>query len=246
MEFKPRKLQPKKDNKCYYSKENFEYPNLVDQCTWYAWGRELECGIPYKTMVKKCPQSNAENWWYDTKFDKRILPELGDIGVYHCGKRHHAADGMGHVFVVEEIFEDNSIRITESGANMKFQSRIIKYPYKYYLKNPKKYDYVFDGFVHPQDYDNRYFLEGLLYLTKKNKCIRTAPEVADNKVKYSSLPSDIKKKCNKTSSGYAKTKIGSTFQFDLFVYDKTGNLWGKFDKYYICVRDSSCYQVKKV
>lgn len=243
MDFKPRKLAPKKDNKCYYSKDNPEYPTFVDECTWYAWGRELECGVPLKEMKKKCPTTNAENWWYDTKFEKRILPELGDIGVYSCGKRHHAADGMGHVFVVEEIFDDNSIRITESGHNMKFQSRTIKYPYKYYLKS--KYKYIFDGFVHPQDYDNRYFIEGR-YLTKKQKYLRTTPEVASNKVKYASLTSDDKKKCNKTSGGYARTKVDSLFEIKLFVYDKKGNLWGKIGSYYICVRDSSGYQVKKV
>ena len=45
-------------------------------------------------MKAKCPTTNAENWWYDTKFDKRILPELGDIGVYHCGKKHYAKDSF--------------------------------------------------------------------------------------------------------------------------------------------------------
>lgn len=244
MDFKPRKLQPKKDNKCYYSKENFEYPTYVDQCTWYAWGRELEVGVPLKEMKAKCPTSNAENWYYDSKFDKRILPELGDIGVYHCGKRHYAKDGMGHVFVVEEIFDDNSIRITESGANMKFQSRIIKYPYKYYLKNPKGYKYEFDGFVHPQDYDNRYFKEGY-FVTTKQKYLRSTPEVkSGNKIKYSTLTADDKKKFNKTSGGYARTKVDSLFNITLFVLDKKGNTWGKIGNGYICVRDNTGYQVK--
>lgn len=245
MKFKPRKLQPKKNNKCYYSKENFEYPTYVDECTWYAWGRELECGVPLSEMKKKCPTSNAENWYKDSKFEKRVLPELGDIGVYHCGKRHYAKDGMGHVFVVEEIFDDNSIRITESGHNMKFQTRKIKYPYKYYLKNPKGYKYEFDGFVHPQDYDNRYFLPGK-YILKKQKYLRTTPEVAKNKVKYAGLTSNWKEKCNKTANGYARFKVDAFTDITEFKYDNKGFLWGKTGTYWICVRDDTGYQVKKV
>jgi surface antigen len=243
MEFKPRKLQPKKDNECYYSKKNFEYPKWVDECTWYAWGRELECGVPLKTMKEKCPTTNAENWYHDSKFEKRTLPELADIGVYECGKRHHAADGMGHVFVVEEIFDDNSIRITESGHNMKFQSRVIKYPYKYYL-NAKGFNYKFVGFVHPQDYDNRYFIP-TTYKVKVAKYIRLTAEVANNKVKYNDLPEDLKKLCSKTSTGYAKIKVGSKVAITEFKLDSKGYTWGRVFRYWICVRDNTGYQVKK-
>ena len=245
MEFKPRKLKPKKDNKCYYSKENFEYPEFVDECTWYAWGRELECGVPLSEMKKKCPTTNAENWWYDTKFEKRVLPELGDIGVYHCGKRHHAKDGMGHVFVVEEIFDDNSIRITESGHNMKFQTRTIKYPYKYYLSS-KGYKYEFDGFVHPQDYDNRYFKANETYKVVVSKYIRSSVGVGSNKVKYSSLPKDLQKICTKTTGGYAKIKVNTKITPVNFAYDKKGYQWCKIYGLWICNRDNKGYQIKKV
>lgn len=244
-EFKQRKLQPKKDNKYYYSKSNPEYPKWVDECTWYAYGRELECGVPESEMKKKCPTTNAENWWKDTKFDKRVLAELGDIGVYSCGKRHKAADGMGHVFVVEEVFSDNSIRITESGHNMKFQSRIIKYPYKYYLKK-NGYTYTFDGFVHPQDYDNRYFVPGY-YKVVISKYIRTSAGVlSKNKAKYKDLPKELQNMCTKTKSGYAKLKKGLTIYTDEFKYSDNGNQWCRIDNYWICNRDTTGYQIKKV
>lgn len=244
-EFKPRKLKPKKDNKCYYSKENFEYPTYVDECTWYAWGRELECGVPLSEMKKKCPTTNAENWYKDSKFKKRVLPELGDIIVYSCGKRHHAKDGMGHVAVVEEVYENNSIRITESGHNMKFQTRIIKYPYKYYLSQ-KKYKYTLDGFVHPQDYDNRYFKENETYKISTAKYIRSSVGVGKNKVKYNNLPKELQSMCSKTSGGCAKIKVGSKITPSAYAYDKKGYQWCKIYGLWICNRDNKGYQMKKV
>jgi surface antigen len=243
-EFKPRRLAPKKDNECYYSKKNFEYPKWVDECTWYAWGRELECGVPLSEMKKKCPATNAENWYKDSKFDKRVLPELGDILVYSCGKRHHAADGMGHVAIVEDIRKDNAIRITESGHNMKFQTRWIKYPYKYYL-NTKGYKYTLDGFVHPQDYDNRYFKENQKYVVKVSKYVRKSACVSTNKVKYDELPSDLKAICTKTASGFAKLKVGKTITPVEYHYDSKGNQWCRIFKYWICNRDTTGYQIVK-
>ena len=244
MEFKSRKLQPKKDNKNYYSKLNPEYPKWVDECTWYAFGRELEIGISESEMKKKCPTTNAENWYKDSKFEKRVLPELGDILVYSCGKRHHSSDGMGHVAVVEEVFEDNSIRITESGHNMKFQTRKIKYPYKYYLKS--QYKYTLDGFVHPQDYDNRYFKLGVYYKSKISKFIRLSVGVSNNKAKYNDLPKELKVLCNKVAGGYAKLKVGAKIIPTEFKYDNKGYQWCKIFGYWICNRDNTGYQIIKV
>lgn len=244
MEFKSRKLQPKKDNKNYYSKLNPEYPKFIDECTWYAFGRELEIGVPESEMKKKCPTTNAENWYKDSKFDKRVLPELGDILVYSCGKRHHASDGMGHVAIVEDIREDNAIRITESGHNMKFQSRWVKYPYKYYLKS--QYKYTLDGFVHPQDYDNRYFKLGILYKAKISKYIRLSVGVSNNKAKYNDLPKELKLLCNKVSGGYAKLKVGAKIIPTEFKYDNKGYQWCKIFGYWICNRDNTGYQIIKV
>jgi surface antigen len=195
-------------------------------------------------MKKKYPTTNAENWYKDSKFDKRVLPELGDIIVYSCGVRHHAADGMGHVAVVEEIKEDNSIRITESGHNMKFQTRWIKYPYKYYLKT-KGYTYTLDGFVHPQDFDNRYFKENKKFKAKISKYIRSSVGVSNNKVKYNDLTADLKALCYKTANGYAKLKVGSKVTPVEFRYDNKGYQWCRIYKYWVCNRDNTGYQLVK-
>ena len=41
---------------------------------------------------------------------------------------------MGHVAIVEHVYPDLTILISESGPKMKFKTRKLKPPYKYYLK----------------------------------------------------------------------------------------------------------------
>lgn len=240
MEFVERTTAPSKDNKNYYSDINPFFPKYVDNCTWYCWGRQLELGVSKTALKKKLPTTNAENWYKDTLFEKGEIPKVGAIGCYSCGKRHHAADGMGHVFIVEKVYPDKSIDITESGTNMKFKKRHIKYPYNIYFKS--KYKYTFDGFIYPQKYDEK-FTEGL-YITLKEKYARTSPEVkSGNKVKYNTIVERSLYKKDKL--GYAKFKINDTLYLDEFTMDKKGNTWGKFGYYWLCVNDSTGDQVKK-
>ena len=84
------------------------------------------------------------------------------------------------------------------------------------------------------------------YITLKSKYVRKTPEVASNKVKYNSLEKTIKNKCNKDVKGYAKFKTGVKVQITEFKTDNKGNLWGKAYNYWLCVRDSTGNQVKKV
>lgn len=244
MEFIERTKAPAKNNKSYYGKENIFYPNYVDNCTWYAWGRQLELGVDFLTLMVNLPTSNAENWYKETSFQKCSFARVGDIGCYKCGKYHKASDGAGHVFIVEKVYDDKSIDISESGVNMKFKTRHLKYPYKYYLKS--KYEYTFEGFIHIQDYDDPYFINDGVYKTLKQKYVRTTPEVANNKVKYKSLPNSVKSGCNKTALGYARYKKDTILHLNEFRYDNKGNLWGRNNNYWLCVKDDSGKQVKKV
>ena len=241
MEFVERTKAPDKNNKNYYSDINPMFPKYTDNCTWYCWGRMLELGINKIELKKKLPTSNAENWYKDTLFEKGSVPRVGAIGCYLCGKRHHAKDGAGHVFVVEKVYYDKSIDITESGVNMKFKKRHIKYPYDYYLKS--KYKYTFDGFIYATIFDEKY-TEGI-YETLKEKYVRKTPKVkSNNKVKYETIPNKIM--YNKDKLGYAKFKIGDKLYLDEFSPDEKNNIWGKYGNYWLCVYDSTGEQVKKV
>lgn len=244
MEFKERVTAPKKDNKFYYSKLNFDYPNLVDQCVWYAWGRLMELGVPYIEMIKKIPRSNAENWYSDTTFEKRTFPSAGDVLCYSSGKIHDKKDGMGHVAIVEHVYPDLTILISESGANMKFKTRKVKPPYKYYLKS--KVDYKLDGFIHALEFDNVYEWTKGEYKVVNNKYLRSTPEVNNyNKVEWKNLTSNAKTKTY-PDNGYARYKKGAIINIKEFIVDKKGNIWGRTNQLWLCVQDRTGYQVNKI
>lgn len=247
MEFVERTTAPKKDNKCYYSKDNPLYPEFTNNCTWYSWGRQEELGVPIKELKEKLPISCAENWYHDTKFPKFDFARVGDIGCYECGKLHHKADGMGHVFQVEKVYPDRSIDITDSGTKMKFHKMHLKYPYKYPYKS--EYKYTFKGFIHTQDYDIDWEVGN--YKALKEKYLRTSPKVDNNKYKYKNLTNNGKNNCVKDKLGYAKTKLYAIFKLIEFAYDDKGNIWGKTTNgkngfLWICVCDSTGSQVKKI
>lgn len=242
MEFKERLKAPKKDNKYYYSKLNFDYPHLVDQCVWYAWGRLLELGIPYEEMVKKILRSNAENWYNDTKFEKRTFPSPGDVLCYSSGKIHNKKDGMGHVAIVEHVYPNLTILISESGPTMKFKTRKVKPPYKYYIKS--NVEHKFDGFIHSRDYSNVFEWTQGDYTVLNNKYLRSTPEVSNNKVEWKNLTSNAKTKTY-PDNGFARYKKGAIINIKEFVADKKGNIWGRTNQLWLCVQDKTGYQVKK-
>lgn len=254
MGFEERTTKPKKDNKNYYSTYNYFYPRWENQCTWYVVGRLLELGCKKSDLEKKLPNTNAENWYNDAKYPKQKDAVQGSYIVYSAGKTHHAADGMGHVAFVERVYPDNAIRISESGAKMKFQTRVLYPPYKFYLNVKYKENYKLDGFVNVLgEKVEQYFIVGESYEFKYHKYLRSTPEVkTGNKIKYSALKTQkAKDNCIKDALGFAKTKIGAIMKFDKYKTDKKGNIWarttnGKGNYVWLCVEDKSGKQVKKV
>jgi len=247
--FEERTKAPAKTNKSFYSNTNPFYPSFVDQCTWYCWGRQLELGVPVEDLKAKLPTSNAENWAHDTKYPVFKYPRVGDIGVYRAGKYHEPGDGPGHVFIVEHVYSDGRILISESGANMKFQTRIVSPPYNYYLKS--KYKYTFDGFIHILDFDEKYFVPGCTYRTKFNKYLRTSPEVkAGNKIIWKTLKPEWRAISYADSLGKARFYKGIDRELVDFANDSKGNIWGKCKTentpVWLCVEDDTGRQVEKV
>ena len=83
----------------------------------------------------------------------------------------------------------------------------------------------------------------VLYAKYKRK---TAEVKATNKIKYDTMLPDEKEKCTKDKLGYAKYKPDVILYLSQFTTDKKNNIWGKNLTSWLCVSDSTGYQVDKV
>lgn len=141
MKFVSRTTKPTKNNKCYYSDNNRYYLNGygLPNCTCYAYGRWLEL-LGY--IPKGLYYGNAENWYPNTKtLKKGKTPKLGSIICYKNNK--------GHVAIVEKIYADGSIDISNSA----YKGTLF---YMKHLNNDYKYNdkYTFQGFIYlPVEYE---------------------------------------------------------------------------------------------
>ena len=112
MDFERRITEPSKLQSCYYASNPFYQSGYgLPNCTAYAFGRFWEIiGVKPKLSL-----SNAENWFdYNDGYERGQKAKLGAIICYKKGKAHNSQDGAGHVAVVEDIYPDGSILISES------------------------------------------------------------------------------------------------------------------------------------
>ena len=83
-------------------------------CTAYAWGRLYEItGKKFYAL-----HGNAEKWWDaadNAGLSKGQTPKLGAIACWAEGDTSTAADGAGHVAVVEAVHDDGSWTASMSG-----------------------------------------------------------------------------------------------------------------------------------
>jgi len=86
------------------------------------------------------------------------------------------------------------------------------------------------------------------YKTLKEKYIRTSPKVTSkNYVLVGECMASVKPKLTSNNpKDKARFKIGVEVEITGFATDKKGNLWGKMDTCYICVKDKTGNQVQKV
>ena len=114
-------------NRCILIQGN----SCLANCVGFAFGRTLEIGG--KTANSKLPTCNAEDWLSTAKTNGLItgqVPKLGAVPVWKSGMLWNGRDGCGHVGVVEEVYSDNSILVSQSnyGGTRFFLTR-IKPPY---------------------------------------------------------------------------------------------------------------------
>lgn len=122
-----RRTKPEAGNKFYNNGNNGGYSwcingnptdkgcNVLANCVGYACGRfnEIIGSMKYKTLC-----CNAENFIERAKeagLEVVNYPVLGGIMVMQKGATLSERDGAGHVFIVEDIYQDGSIYTSESG-----------------------------------------------------------------------------------------------------------------------------------
>ena len=119
-------------------------------CTWYAWGRFWECGEPPTRPTNKLGYSNgyyidAEDWYgLNDGYSRGQTPKLGAVICYADG----AYSGLGHVAIVEEIYQDGTILLSESGWNgYRWRLRTADPNNQYPYSNTQD-RYIFQGFIY--------------------------------------------------------------------------------------------------
>lgn len=135
MIFSPRLKRPTKTNKFYIRKSAGGYSNAIAgkckdtgksdpqcdvlaNCVGYACGRFAE--IADDIQMSHLAPVNAEDFPEFAKGVKTGLePRLGAVVVWQKGTKAKKSDGAGHVAIVECIYNDGSILVSQSGYNSK-------------------------------------------------------------------------------------------------------------------------------
>ena len=130
MSFTPRLTRPTAGNKYYIRKADGGYSNAIkgsptdsqcnvlSNCVGYAYGRFNEIGN-YGSCKYLCPV-NAENFIkYKGSCEVGDTPKLGACIVWQKGATLSGDDGAGHVAIVEQIIDENTIVTSESGYGCK-------------------------------------------------------------------------------------------------------------------------------
>ena len=170
----------------------------------YSINVGMECQIVlamhfgrWQELLGKRPNlstSNAENWYGKNDGYKRgNTPKLGAVICWRKGQAGNSADGAGHVAIVEEIYPDGTILISEShwkGVN--FQTK----------KLDKNFTYgsslIFQGFIYPPEEfvtENKSyrFAVGQTYTTQVDLRVRTGAGIDKRQKDRSELTADGKK-----------------------------------------------------
>lgn len=149
MKYSPRTIAPTTSDKNWINISYGGYNNCIvitgssclPNCTGYAWGRWRELlGTNHNLCINQ-----AEIWFsHKDSYQRGQTPKLGAVICWSLGDPTNYKDGSGHVAIVEQIDEDGSIWISESGYS--------GYRFKYtHLPNNFSYPSTklkFQGFIY--------------------------------------------------------------------------------------------------
>ena len=125
MTFRPRLSAPGYSSKYWYSLNPFYHAGYgLPNCTCYAWGRFYEI-LGRKPVLSL---GNAEDWYgKNDGYSRGSTPRLGAVICWRKGRAGYGGDGAGHVAVVEKIYSDGSILISQSGwRSARFWTSVVK------------------------------------------------------------------------------------------------------------------------
>ena len=91
------------------------FPNKGHNCTWYAHGRMMQLG--YCKYALDTMRFNA-NTWADRADRGAVVSDLPAPGsIASWGSGEYFGSALGHVAVVEIVYDDGSILISESSSS---------------------------------------------------------------------------------------------------------------------------------
>ena len=235
MAFKQRLSAPSTTNKYWYGSNPFYKAGYgLPNCTCYAWGRF------YEILGKKpaLSLSNAENWYgHKDGYSRGKTPRLGAVICWAKGKVGNGSDGAGHVAIVEAIYEDGSILISQSGwKSSRFWTSKV-------AKGYKKSGYTFLGFIYnpaviSSDVTKAPSIKaGHTYTLQANMKVRTGAGTKYRWKKRSELTADGKK--NAQNGTYAVLKKGTKVTVQKVVGD-----WVKIPSGYVCAKQGGTIYIK--
>ncbi len=242
MGFTPRLNAPSYSNKHWYSGNPFYQSGYgLPNCTCYAWGRFYE-------ILGKLPNlslGNAEDWYgKKDSYSRGKTPKLGAVVCWRKGKAGYGGDGAGHVAIVEKIYDNGDILISESGWNsFRFRTSKVK-------KGYKLYGYTFQGFIYNPAVKSSTtsakpkttsYTVGKIYTLQANVKVRTGAGTKYRWKKRSELTTDGKKHAQ--SGIYAVLKKGT--QVTVLAVKKSGsNIWIKGPSGWLCAKEGSAVYIK--
>ncbi len=108
-----------------YTIFNF-FPAKGNNCTWYAHGRMMQLG--YCKYALDSMRFNARNWADDAGRGAEVhdTPQVASIAFWEGGAFFGSV--LGHVGVVEAIYEDGSILISDSSSSAAPYNTFVSYP----------------------------------------------------------------------------------------------------------------------
>lgn len=215
--------------------------SVLPNCVGYAYGRFME--ILGKTP--KLSKGNAENWYgFKDGYARGKTPKLGAVICWAKGKAGVSSDGAGHVAMVEKIYGDGSILISQSGykSSRFWTSKVSK---GYALKG-----YTFQGFIYNPAVSGSYvsvsptyitYAKGKTYTLRANMKVRTGAGTKYRQKKVSELTASGKKSAQ--SGTYAVLKKGT--RVTVQEVKKSGkDTWIRIPSGWICAIQNGAVYVK--
>ena len=240
MTFRPRLSAPGYSSKYWYSLNPFYHAGYgLPNCTCYAWGRFYEI-LGRKPVLSL---GNAEDWYSKNDgYSRGSTPRLGAVICWRKGRAGYGGDGAGHVAVVEKIYSDGSILISQSGwRSARFWMSVVK---KGYYRS----GYVFQGFIYnpavtgsETSSANVSYVPGRSYTLQANMKVRTGPSSSRRWKNRSELTEDgenhsLRQKQAVLRAGTAVTVIKKK---------KAGrDIWIKIPSGWICARKGKIIYVR--